>query len=83
MLTVGQTGREIHLGGQKGGALNFTRFADSRKGVGYAMGEGGGGRVREWGILTFTYRQQAEQSRAEGSSQSVMDNFFKQLLILV
>lgn len=71
MLTVGQTGREIHLGGQKGGwggGLNFTRFADSRKGVGNAMGEGGGGRVREWGILTFTYRQQAEQSRAEGSS---------------
>lgn len=29
------------------------------------MGEGGGGREREWGILTVTYRQQAEQSRAE------------------
>lgn len=55
--------------------LNFTRFADSRKGVGNAMGGGRGGRVREWGILTFTYRQQAEQSRAEGSSQSDMDIF--------
>lgn len=68
-LTVGQTGREKHLGGQKWG-LNFTRFADGRKGGGNAMGEGGGGRKREWGILTFTYRQQAEQSRAEVSSQS-------------
>lgn len=78
MLPVGQTGREIHLGGQKGGALNFTRFADSRKGVGYAMGEGGGGRVREWGILTFTYRQQAEQSRAEqrGAVRALWTIFF-------
>lgn len=57
------------MGGQKSG-LNFTRFADGRKGGGNAMGEGGGGRKREWGILTFTYRQQAEQSRAEVSSQS-------------
>lgn len=64
------------FGGAKGG-LNFTRFADSRKGVGNAMGEGGGSRVREWDILTFTYGQQAEQSRAEGSSQSVMDILLK------
>lgn len=45
--------------------LDFTRFADSRKGGGNAMGKGGGSREREWGILTVTYRQQAEQSRAE------------------
>lgn len=43
------------------GGLNFTRFADSRKGG----GKGGGSREREWGILTVTYRQQAEQSRAD------------------
>lgn len=47
------------MGGR--GGLNFTRFADSRKGG----GKGGGSREREWGILTVTYRQQAEQSRAE------------------
>lgn len=52
--------------GRGGGqGLNFTRFADSRKGGGNAMGKGGGSREREWGILTVTYRQRAEQSRAD------------------
>lgn len=46
------------------GGLNFTRFADSRKGGGNAMGKGGGSREREWGILTVTW-QRAEQSRAD------------------
>ena len=58
--------------------LNFTRFADSRKGGGNAMGKGGGSREREWGILTVTYRQRAEQSRAE---QSIMISFSEQFLI--
>lgn len=70
------TNRKGDTFGWAKGGLNFTRFADSRKGGGNAMREGGGGRKREWGILTFTYRQQAEQSRAEVSSQSVMDIFF-------
>lgn len=65
-----------------GGGLNFTRFADSRKGGGNAMGKGGGSREREWGILTFTYRQRAEQSRAEVSSQSVTNSpLFEQLIV--
>lgn len=45
-------GRAREGGG--GGGLNFTRFADSRKGGGNAMGKGGGSREREWGILTVT-----------------------------
>lgn len=53
--------------GKLEGGLNFTRFADSRKGGGNAMGKGGGSREREWDILTVTYRQRAEQSRAEQS----------------
>lgn len=57
------TGGEIHLGGQ--GGLNFTGFADSRKGGSNAMEKDGGSREREWGILTVTYRQRAEQSTAE------------------
>lgn len=60
--TVGKGKREC-MGGSRG--LNFTRFADSRKGGGNTMGKGGGSREREWGILTVTYRQQAEQSRAD------------------
>lgn len=50
--------------GRQGG-LHFTRFADSRKGGSNAMGKDGGSREREWGILTVTYRQRVEQSRAE------------------
>lgn len=54
--------------GQKGAGLNFTGFADGRrKGGGNAMGEGGGSGERERGILTFTYRRQAEQSRGRQS----------------
>lgn len=53
------------------GGLNFTRFADSRKGGGNAMGKGGGSREREWGILTVTYRQRAEQSRAQRYEQFI------------
>lgn len=59
--------------------LNFTRFADSRKGGGNAMGKGGGSRVREWDILTVTYMQQAEQSR--GGSQSIVYSLSEQILI--
>lgn len=55
--------------GRQGG-LNFTRFADSRNGGGNAMGKGGGSREREWGILTVTYRQRAEQSK-----QSICEQF--------
>ena len=59
-----------------GQGLNVTRFADSRKGGGNAMGKGGGSREREWCILTVTYRQQAEQSR-----QSIMNSLSEQFLI--
>lgn len=60
--TGGLTLGEIHL--EVEGGLNITRFADSRKGGGNAMGKGGGSREREWGILTVTYRQRVKQSRA-------------------
>lgn len=59
----------MHSGGQ--GGLNFTRFACSRKGGGNAMGKGGGSGEREWGILTVTYKQQAEQSRADRALPTV------------
>lgn len=55
--------RETHLEGH-GWGLDFTRSADSRIGGGNAMGKGAGSREREWDILTVTYRQRAEQSRA-------------------
>lgn len=64
------------FGFAKVGGLNFTRFADSRKRGGNAVGKGGGGREREWGILTFTYRQRAEQSRAEVKQSELYEQFF-------
>lgn len=67
-------------GSRGGGGLNFTRFADSRKGGGNAMGKGGGSRERKRGILTVTYRQRAEQSRAE-QTEHYEQFIIQQLLI--
>lgn len=70
-VTAGWTGggsRHIWVG-KKGAELNFTGFADSRKGGGNAMGKGGGSGERERDILTFTYRRQAEQSRGRQSKR--------------